>query len=87
MRALFADRERPLYGQAQPVALAPRADGDLADRVAGRFEATGWDPGAALEPVLDIARGHPQRAMMFAHHLWKRTQPGRQAARRNSARR
>jgi len=79
MRALFADRERPLYGQAQPVALAPLADGDLADHVDGRFETTGRDAGSALEPVLDVARGHPQRAMMLVHHLWERTAPGRPA--------
>ncbi len=79
MRALFADRERPLYGQAQPVALAPLADADLADHVDGRFEMTGRDAGSALEPVLDVARGHPQRAMMLAHHLWERTSPGQPA--------
>jgi hypothetical protein len=55
MRALFADRERSLYGQAQPVTLAPLADGDLADHVAARFEVTGRDPGAAREPVLGVA--------------------------------
>jgi hypothetical protein len=79
MRALFADRERPLYGQARPVALAPLADADLLHHIAGHFEATGRDPGSALEPLLDVARGHPQRAMMLAHHLWEATDPAKQA--------
>lgn len=79
MRALFADRERPLYGQAQPVALAPLADGDLMEHIAARFEATGRDPGTAVEPLLDVGRGHPQRTMMLAHHLWEATAPGTQA--------
>ena len=29
--------------------------------------------GAALEPLLDLAAGHPQRAMLLAHQLWEQT--------------
>jgi hypothetical protein len=76
MRELFSDRERPFYGQARPVQLEPLADADIADYVAARFEAGGRDPGTALEPLLDAAEGHPQRAMLLAHHLWEATPRG-----------
>jgi hypothetical protein len=76
MEELFAHRERPFFGQARPVELPPLPDADLADYVARHFAATGRDPGEALEPLLDLAAGHPQRAMLCAHHLWETTEPG-----------
>lgn len=76
MRELFADRERPLFGQAQPMHLDPLSDPDLADYIGEWFAQTGRDVGDALEPLLDVVQGHPQRAMMLAHHLWARTAPG-----------
>lgn len=122
MRGLFADRERPFYGQERPgsparepsvarsgerrrvpggtrreatprrsaaqitlvsarsaarsVPLGPLADEDLAPFIAERFEATDRDAGAALGPLLDLVRGHPQRAMLSAHLLWERTPHG-----------
>jgi len=80
MRELFANRERPLFGQAQPLHLQPLTDPDLADYIGERFAQTGREPGEALEPILDIVEGHPQRAMMLAHHLWARTPPGATAS-------
>jgi hypothetical protein len=76
MRGLFADRERPFYGQARSVSLAPLADEDLAPFIAERFEATNRGAGAALGPLLDLVRGHPQRAMLAAHLLWERAPEG-----------
>jgi uncharacterized protein len=76
MEALFAERERPLFGQAQPVQLGPLPTPALADAVEERFAATGRDPGEALDALLEVARGHPQRAMLLAHHLWRTTDPG-----------
>jgi uncharacterized protein len=73
MRALFDDRERPLYGQARAVQLGPLASEDLAEYIAGRFEHTGRDVGDALRPLLELVHGHPQRAMLLAHFLWERT--------------
>jgi response regulator of citrate/malate metabolism len=32
--------------------------------------------GAALTPLLEFTRGHPQRSMMIAHYLWQRTAAG-----------
>jgi len=80
MRELFADRERPLYGQARSLHLDPLSDPDLADHIADRFQRSGRDAGTALEPLLDFVQGHPQRAMMFAHHLWANTSPAHPAS-------
>ncbi|CAN5526857.1 hypothetical protein BH20ACT19_BH20ACT19_06010 [soil metagenome] len=79
MRTLFEDQERPFYGQARPLALAPLRDDDLADYVAARFSATAKQVDEALALLLDFAGGHPQRAMLIAHHLWEHTPPGETA--------
>jgi hypothetical protein len=79
MRALFDDRERPFYGQARAVPLAPLPSEDLAEFIGARFEDSGREVGKALGPLLDIARGHPQRAILLAHFLWERTVRGERA--------
>jgi uncharacterized protein len=73
MEQLFGNRERPFFGQARALKLEPLADADIADYVGARFEATGRDAGPTLEALLDLAKGHPQRAMLLAHHLWEQT--------------
>jgi len=75
MRQLFTDKRRAFYGQAGAVALPPLPADDVAAYVAERFTATGRRIGAALEPLLDVAAGHPQRTMLLAHALWERTPP------------
>lgn len=70
MARLFDDRARPLYGQALPMRLGRLGRGDLAAYIADRFERGKRDVGTALDPLLDIADGHPQRAMLLAHALW-----------------
>jgi uncharacterized protein len=73
MRELFEHKERPLYGSAVPMRLG-RLDGrDIAQYVGTRFRATSRDAGEALNPLLDTAQGHPQRAMLLAHRLWEET--------------
>ncbi|MDP9345379.1 MAG: hypothetical protein M3P44_06610 [Actinomycetota bacterium] len=79
LEQLFGDRRRPLFDQARPVALGPLGDVDLAEAIAARFEATGRDAGEALDPLLDLVRGHPQRSMLLAHHLWEHTERGAEA--------
>jgi uncharacterized protein len=69
----FNSRKRPLFDQARPLYLEPLADVDLGDYVSSRFAATAKDPGEALDLLLDLVRGHPQRAMLLAHHLWECT--------------
>ena len=73
---LFSARDRPLYGQARAVALEPLADADVAGYVDDRFAATGREAGRALDYLLELAAGHPQRTMLLAHHLWAATPPG-----------
>lgn len=71
LRELFADRERPLYGQAQPIVLDPLPPGPLAAYVSKRFERAGVEIESVLNTFLDLVAGHPQRAMLVAHHLWR----------------
>jgi hypothetical protein len=69
MRRLFTDRERPLYGQAEPLELTPLPVDDVLVELADRFTTLGEDPGEALVPLVTAAAGHPQRTMLFAHLL------------------
>lgn len=73
MRELFSNRRRAFYGQAGPIDLPPLRPDDVADYLALRFEASGRQLGSALGPLLDTARGHPQRTMLLAHSLWELT--------------
>jgi uncharacterized protein len=79
MDQLFGERERPFFGQARALRLDPLPDGDLADYVGTRFEQGRRDVGPTLEALLRLARGHPQRAMLLAHHLWEHTPAGEAA--------
>ena len=79
MLALFSDRERPLFGQARPIQLGPLDDAALGDYIESRFEQTGRSAGEALDSLLGLVRGHPQRAMLIAHHLWEATPAGEAA--------
>jgi hypothetical protein len=69
MRRLFTDRERPLYGQAEPLELAPLPIDDVLVELTERFAELGESPGEALAPLVTAAAGHPQRTMLFAHLL------------------
>ncbi|HEX5763478.1 MAG TPA: hypothetical protein VFY04_10235 [Solirubrobacterales bacterium] len=79
MRALFADRKRPFYGQAAPLELTRLPREALADYIHDRFRASGRETGEALGWLLDLVDGHPQRAMLFAHLLWRHTDEGAEA--------
>jgi len=73
MRDLFSDRRHAFFAQAKPIDL-PRLEADeLAEYIGSRFEQGGRDTGEALEPLLATADGHPQRAMLLAHHLYEKT--------------
>lgn len=74
MAQLFGRQERPFFGQARAFELEPLADADLAEYVGDRFAATRRRVGTALDPLLDLAAGHPQRAMLLAHQLWEQTE-------------
>lgn len=79
MHQLFGLQERPFFGQARVFRLDPLADADLIEYVGTRFEETGREAMPSLLALLDMARGHPQRAMLLAHHLWERTPRGGEA--------
>jgi hypothetical protein len=69
MRELFDRSERPLFGQADPLALEPLPiDETLAD-LGARFAAERLDPGEALGELVVLGAGHPQRTMMLAYVL------------------
>jgi uncharacterized protein len=79
MRELFSDRRHAFFAQARPVQLGPLPPDALADFISARFAATNRDPGEGLGPLLDAAEGHPQRAMLLAHHLYEGVQPRKSA--------
>ena len=69
MRKLFSDRERPLYGQAEPLELGPLPADDVLVELSERFDELDEDPRGALAPLVGTAAGHPQRTMLLAHLL------------------
>ena len=79
LRALFEDRARPLFGQAE-LSRLDRLPNDRAGAfVAARFAEAGKQAEPALWPLVFAADGHPQRLMLLAHRLWDLT-PSRAAA-------
>jgi hypothetical protein len=79
MKQLFENKDRPLYGSAVPMRLQRLANEDIAAYVAKRFADTDRGVGDALNPMLDAAKGHPQRAMLLAHRLWAEVRQGETA--------
>jgi hypothetical protein len=79
MEQLFGNKDRPLYGSAVPMRLGPLPNEDIAEYVTQRFDESGSEVGDALNPLLDTARGHPQRAIQLAHWLWEVTPKGETA--------
>jgi uncharacterized protein len=73
MAHLFGAHERPFFGQARSLPLDPLSNADIVEHVGERFAATGKEVGSSIDPLLDLAGGHPQRAMLLAHHLWEHT--------------
>jgi uncharacterized protein len=79
MRALFAERERPLFGQARPLELPPLPAAETLEDVLAIAAAheVALDPDAARR-LVDLGAGHPQRTMLLAHHLFDLTAAGEQ---------
>ena len=71
MDRLFEDPSRPLLEHAVPVELDALPDDVTANVLEERFRKSGREIGSALDPLLAFARGHPQRVMLIAHHLWE----------------
>ena len=79
MNQLFGERERPLFGQAAPVSLGELPTDALGIHIERRFAETDRDPGEALDALLELVQGHPQRAILMAHYLWEHS-PSQQPA-------
>src|SRR3954452_5139959 len=81
MRALFAERERPLFGQARPLELPPLPAAETLEDVLSiaAAQGTALDAGA-VRRIVDLGAGHPQRTMLLAHHLFDMTDAGEEVA-------
>ncbi|HEX6700913.1 MAG TPA: hypothetical protein VF101_09310 [Gaiellaceae bacterium] len=79
MAKVFSDPSRPFLDHALPMELGPLPDAASAEHISQRFAASGRDAGVALDPLIEFARGHPQRTMLLAHHLWAVTPRGSRA--------
>lgn len=71
MERLFEDPSRPLLEHAVPLELGPLPADATASFLEDRFRRTGRELGNALDPIVSFARGHPQRTMLLAHHVWE----------------
>jgi hypothetical protein len=76
MRKLFEDPSQPLLEHALPYRLGPLPLDAVGNYVKQRFADSDRDVGGALDPLLSFSRGHPQRTMLMAHHLWRHTPLG-----------
>jgi hypothetical protein len=76
MHALFDKRERPFFGQADPLDLGPLPFDEAIEDLSKRYEAEDQDPGEALGELVGFAGGHPQRTMMLAYLLSERLAEG-----------
>ena len=79
LTSMFGTQAAPLYGQAEQFRLGRLSNEVLADLIESKFESTGRSVGTALASLLDVVRGHPQRAMFLAHHVWEATELGNEA--------
>lgn len=77
MRELFSQRGRPLYAQAKPLRLERIDPALLAAHVVERFREEGIAASEAAEWQAGRARGHPQRTILLAWHLWDRADRAR----------
>ncbi|HEX2125747.1 MAG TPA: hypothetical protein VHF45_04225, partial [Thermoleophilaceae bacterium] len=80
MRELFDRRERPLFGQADPLSLGPLPVEETLEDLAGRFAAEDLVAEPALSSLVIAARGHPQRTMLLAYLLSDRLEDGAEAS-------
>jgi hypothetical protein len=79
MRELFDVRERPFFGQADPLALAPLPLEATLLELGARYAAEELDPGEALSALVSLCGGHPQRTMLCAYLLAERLHAGEPA--------
>ena len=76
MHELFDKRERPLFGQADPLTIGPLPLDETLEDLAARFAGENLPPGEALGELVAFAAGHPQRTMLLAYLLADRLAAG-----------
>lgn len=76
MEKLFSDPSRPFLEHAIPKTLTPLPEEECAGYIREKFTESGRDAGDALDSLIAFTRGHPQRTMLLAHHLWAATPRG-----------
>ncbi|MBX3285919.1 MAG: ATP-binding protein [Actinobacteria bacterium] len=76
MAQLFTDRAQPFFAQADLVDTPPLTDPEVAQLVDRGFERTGRHAGPVAGHVVELAAGHPQRAMQLADACWSLVAPG-----------
>jgi len=79
MDRLFQSPRRPLLEQAVGLELPPLPLQAVSTFIERRFQRTGREAGLALQPLVELTRGHPQRTMLLAHFLWELTPEGKSA--------
>jgi hypothetical protein len=79
LRALFDDRTRPFYGQAEIVEVGPLDEATAATIIDDGFATTDRDAGDAGEIIATLVEGHPQRLMLVANLLWEQVAPRHRA--------
>ena len=77
MRELFDTRERPLFGQADPLSLGRLPLDEVLADLEQRFGSEQLDPGEALSELAVFADGHPQRVMLLSYLLAEQLGAGR----------
>lgn len=73
LTTIFGSQSAPLYGQAEQFRLGRLPNADLADLIEGKFHQTNRTIAGAMPHLLEMSRGHPQRAAFLAHHVWEAT--------------
>jgi len=76
MRAMFTERSRPFYAQADLVEIGPFSAAAIAEIVTDGFDSTGRDAGDLPGRIHDFTGGHPYRAMQAADAAWRCVAPG-----------
>ncbi len=78
--AAFVGRGRPFYGQVEVLRLGRIPADETLGYLAAQFDATGRSLGTCGAGLVEASELHPQRTMLLAELLWRRTAPGSTAA-------
>ncbi|MBW3614049.1 MAG: ATP-binding protein [Actinobacteria bacterium] len=79
MRALFTDKGRPFFSQAELLEVGPLTQEAVTGLVHEGFARTNRRAGPVALRIVGFAGGHPQRCMLLADAAWQRTPEGEEA--------